>query len=185
MPASSDTEIVSTLAERHNIPEDAVRSLLDALRRSGGGMAQFNHPALGGFGQWSSGMIMIGDMFNDRLKATVAALAADLAAYVRAEPPQASAAQTEVSYRSSESNTTTWWPAELGAPASAGSQNGMRYAIFPSKQRLAIDDNGQIMLFDTADHLISGVGQAQGGGSTLTFTSQHGTVRVGDLKKIA
>jgi hypothetical protein len=44
---------------------DAVRAILEAA--SGGGMAQFNYPDLGGMGQWSSGgMLMIGDMRSPR-----------------------------------------------------------------------------------------------------------------------
>jgi hypothetical protein len=147
-------------------------------------MAQFNHPALGGFGQWSSGMIMISDMFNDHLKAKVAALATDLAAFVRHNPEETAQSAEEVSYRSGESRRADWWPGDLGQPASTGSQNAMRYAVFPAEKRLAIDDGGHITVYDTADHAISGVAQAQGSSATLTFTSQKGTVRVSDLRKI-
>ena len=56
-----------------------MEALWDALVR-GGGQAQFNHPELGGMGQWSGGMLQIGDMFNVGLKARVAAACADLAA---------------------------------------------------------------------------------------------------------
>ena len=31
-------------------------------------MAQFSHADFGGMSQWSSGMTMVGDMFNDGLK---------------------------------------------------------------------------------------------------------------------
>jgi hypothetical protein len=58
---------------------DAVRAILEGLVASGGGMAQFNHPDLGGMGQWSSGgMLMIGDMFNSGLKSRIGALCAEL-----------------------------------------------------------------------------------------------------------
>ena len=71
--------IVEDAARRYETSADAVRVLLEALVASGGGMAQFNHPDLGGMGQWSSGgMIMIGDMFNNGLKNTVAMLCGEL-----------------------------------------------------------------------------------------------------------
>ena len=51
-----------------------------AVRRGGGGQAQFSHPDLGGMGQWSrGGMTQVGDMFNNSLKAQVAAACQDLA----------------------------------------------------------------------------------------------------------
>jgi hypothetical protein len=59
----------------------------------------------------------------------------------------------------------------------------MRYAVFPEKRRLIIDDHGQITAYGTGDHRISGVSQAQSTDSTLTFVSQHGVVRVSDLKR--
>jgi hypothetical protein len=57
----------------------------------------------------------------------------------------------------------------------------LRYAIFPAAHCLAIDLNGQLTLYDTLDHQISGVGQQQAGDASFTFTSQHGLVRVADL----
>ena len=61
--------IVEGLAQAHSVSTDAVMVLLHALAAGGGAQAQFNHPDLGGMGQWSQGgMIMIGDMFNQGLK---------------------------------------------------------------------------------------------------------------------
>ena len=70
---------IDDIAKRHGFSTAAVRAMAEALRRGGGRMAQFNHPDLGGMGQWSAGgMVMIGDMFNNDLKARVDALAKDL-----------------------------------------------------------------------------------------------------------
>jgi len=75
---------VDDVSHRHGINADAIRMLVEALVSSGGGMAQFNHPDLGGTGQWSaSGMIMIGDMFNNDLKSRIAALCAELSEVIR------------------------------------------------------------------------------------------------------
>ena len=181
MTDKAPNDIVAEMATRHGLSPDAVRVVLTALQSSGGGLAQFNHPDLGGMGQWSGGMTMIGDMFNDQLRAKVGALAADLSDYVGSSRPGDRAA--DVSYRAS-SSSGDWWPSGLGAPASAGAQNGIRYAVFPEKHRLVIEDGGKLSIYDSADHVIGGVGQQQGSSSTLTFTSQHGLVRVSDLKRV-
>lgn len=56
-------------AARQGIDRDAALILIEAVLKGGGKQAHFNHPALGGMGQWSrGGMVMIGDMFNNDLK---------------------------------------------------------------------------------------------------------------------
>ena len=77
-----------------------------------------------------------------------------------------------------------WWPDDLGSPSSSGSQNGVRYAFFPDKQRLAIDHNGKTELYDSGDHKISGVAQQQGGSQSLAFSSQRGDVKLDELNQI-
>ena len=80
--------IVEETARRYSMSTDAVRAILETLVASGGGMAQFNHPDLGGMGQWSSGgMIMIGDMFNSGLKSRIGALCAELSDLIGRKPP--------------------------------------------------------------------------------------------------
>jgi hypothetical protein len=54
--------------------------------------------------------------------------------------------------------------------------------VFPG--RLVIRDGEHIEIYDTGNHRISGVAQAQGADQTLTFTSQNGLVRVKDLPKV-
>ena len=49
---------------------------------------------------------------------------------------------------------------------------------------LAIQDGGQIAVYDTGDHKIFGVAQAQSHDQTLTFSSQSGLVRVSELPKV-
>jgi hypothetical protein len=78
-----------------------------------------------------------------------------------------------------------WWPESLGdQPSTSGGQNETRYAFFGDKQRLAVDSgNGNVTVYDTGDHRISGVQQSQGGsGGNATFTSQHGEVDLATLK---
>ncbi len=83
------------------------------------------------------------------------------------------------------SGQNDWWPADLGAAGSIGGQNNLRYAYFPGARRLAIDVGGAVTVYDTGEHHISGFSQQQSGDQSLTFTSQFGTVRVGDLPVVS
>jgi hypothetical protein len=77
-----------------------------------------------------------------------------------------------------------WWGADFGSPSSTGAQNNMRYSFFPETRRLAIKINDDLSIYDTGDQIITGVSQKQSRDQSLTFTSQHGLVKVADLKRI-
>jgi len=187
--------IVEEIASRHGFSADAVLNLLTALAAGHGTQAQFGHPELGGMGQWSrGGMIMIGDMFNNGLKARVDALATELSGLLdRTEPfaaPTQSQSQSQGGGGAGVSlfvpgRSTAWWPADLGTPASVGAQNDLRYAYFPATRRLAIDLGGRLSVHDTGQHQISGVSQQQGPDQSVTFTSQLGLVRIADLPRVS
>ena len=194
--------IVEDIARRHGFSADAATGLLCALAAGNGTQAQFNHPEFGGMGQWSQGgMIMIGDMFNNGLKARVDALCRELADLLRGQEVFARAPEPANSWQAQNYNISgaavslfaqgfgapsrNWWPAGLRSPTSTGSQNDMHYAYFPSLNRLAIKQGDKISVYDSGDHHISGVSQQQGGDQSLTFTSQYGLVRLGDLKLVS
>jgi hypothetical protein len=65
-----------------------------------------------------------------------------------------------------------------------GAQNALRYAVFPETRRLAIQDGQHVAVYDTGDHRIFGVAQAQSHDQTLTFTSQTGLVRGDELQQV-
>ncbi len=179
-PNDNERTAVAELARRYHLSDGAVAHLLDAMRRGNGSAAQFNHPELGGMGQWmSGGMLMIGDWGNHALKATVAQLCADLA------PLATQAAATLSGGGFSELPYAAWWPTELGRPSASGAQNGVRYAYFAAARRLALAFAGRVMIYDTLDHRISGVAQQQGAASTLSFQSQRGVVTPGQLPRVA
>jgi len=185
---------VEEIAGRHGVGRDAALTLLRALAAGGGTMAQFSHPELGGMGQWSAGgMVMVGDMFNQGLKHRVDALCTELAGLLQggATPFIAAAGSSQSQSQGGPGggmglgvSSGTWWPAELGSPASSGSQNDMRYAYFPASRRLAVQQGGRLGLYDTGSHQIHGVSQQQGGGQSLTFASDRGTVRLEDLRPV-
>jgi hypothetical protein len=78
-----------------------------------------------------------------------------------------------------------WWGPDLKWPNSSGGQNGMRYAWFSQARRLAIESNGQVIIYDTLDHHIGGVSQQQSGGYSVTFSSQYGYVDLSRLPVIS
>ena len=145
-------------------------------------MAQFSIPELGGSGQgMRGGMTMVGDMFDNALKARVHALCGELAQLLTTTTVfPASTTSSMAGFTSAN-----WWPADLGVPSSTGAQNDARYAVFPSTRRLAIQINGVTKIFDTGEHRIGGVQQQQGGGyGSVGFTSQFGTFAVSTLSEL-
>lgn len=187
--------LVSDIARRHGVSDDAAISLLFALSSGGGTQAQFNISELGGMGQWQrGGMIMVGDMFNQGLKYRVDALCNDLSALLYGSTPVFAPPPAPVQSQFQGGGTSLFisggvqgsgWPAELGSPSSSGSQNNLRYAVFPFTRRLAVDQGGVVTVYDTGDHQIGGVSQQQSGDQSLTFTSQYGLVRLADLPVVS
>jgi hypothetical protein len=202
-------QMVEAVAQRHGFSVDAATTMLHAVAAGGGGMAQFDHPEFGGMGQWSQGgMTMIGDMFNNALKARVDGLCAELSGLLSRQPmtsyPTGGQSQSQGGFGGGFSNAFTggadgvslfvpiagrgsggWWPADLGHPSSTGQQNDIRYAVFPAARRLAIDIAGRVSVYDTLDHQIGGVSQQQSSDASLSFTSQYGLVRIAELPVVS
>jgi hypothetical protein len=204
---------INDLAQRYGVGSDAVMTLLQAVVNGNRTMAQFNHPELGGSGQWlQGGMTMVGDMFNHGLKAKVDGLCTELAQILDQQPfapfplsgqSQSSGGQQQqqggygspgmvgggpavsLFVPAAQGSSGNWWPAELGFPNGTGSQNNIRYAYFATARRLAVEINGHVTVYDTLDHQIGGVSQQQGAGASLTFTSQYGTVPVASLPVVS
>jgi len=164
---------VNDLSNRYNLSQEAVIHMIVAVNNGGGTMAQFNSPELGGGGQWMrGGMTMVGDMFNNGLKNTVDNLCNEIS----------NGLQNITVFPIIPAGTpgsNQWWPVNLGVPFSSGAQNNIRYAVFPN--RLAVELNGEVTVYDTLDNNIGGVSQQQGGDTSLTFSSQYGTISVSTL----
>jgi hypothetical protein len=77
-----------------------------------------------------------------------------------------------------------WWPPGLHAPASSGSQDGMRYAYFAAERRLVVERDGNVSQYDTGEHRIEGVAQTAGSDGPK-FSSQGGDIALDSLKKVA
>ena len=170
-------DLVNDLSNRYNLSTDTVIYMIGAVNNGGGTMAQFSSPELGGGGQWmKGGMTMVGDMFNNGLKNTVNNLCSEIS----------NALATTTIFPVAPPGTRAsnqWWPTDLGIAFSSGGQNNIRYAIFP--HRLAVEVNGEVTVYDTLDNNISGVSQQQGGDTSLTFSSQYGTISVSSLPIIS
>ncbi|MBO9615456.1 MAG: SHOCT domain-containing protein [Dyadobacter sp.] len=188
---------LNDIAGRYNLQPETVESLLKAIIRGNGTMAQFNLPELGGQGQWmSGGMTMVGDMFNSSLRNTVERLCNELANLVTTtvlfehNDGPANAAPAHEDTRASTgggffSQPSTSWPAIFGTPTSSGSQNNFRYAYFAPVHRLVIEDDGKRTIYDTKHHQITGVSQQQGTVRSYRFTSQEGQVDLSALEVVS
>lgn len=177
---------IGAAAEKHGLSRSGTEALFQALISGGGMQAQFNHPDLGGLGQWSHGMVQIGDMFNDALKAKVGGFCADMAETARAARG-ASGGPAERSRETgvAEPTRSSWWPEALGAPAASGAQNGLRYACFPERRRLAVERDGRVTIYDTGNYRLTGFAQQQGSGAVpLRFSGPDGAVALEALTPV-
>jgi len=190
-------QFIQDLAQRYHVSSDAVVNMVYAVMNGNGTMAQFSHPDLGGSGQWMmGGMTMVGDMFNYGLKSKVDGLCVEISNQLMNQPGSFQPVASQSQYQSSNSAPSgslfvsaaaagQWWPSDLGSPSSSGGQNNVRYAVFPTTRRLAVELNGQTTIYDTLDHSIGGVSQQQGGNDSMTFNSQYGVVNVSSLPVIS
>jgi hypothetical protein len=122
--------IIDDLARRHGVRAEAVLALLRALAQGQGAMAQFDHPDLGGAGQWMrGGMTMTGDPFDGALKAKVEGLCSELSALLSQQPwlasPGSGLPHGEAEPQQQDNPTPTRPPAgnpprTLDAPAADG-----------------------------------------------------------------
>ena len=164
------------IAKKHGFSREAVETVAVALSRGRRTQAQFNHPELGGIGQWQPGMIMIGDMFNQTLKARVDALCTELASL-----------ELDSVTANSSTNQRSWWPRTFTEqPAMVGSQDNARYAYFHEQRRLIVQRNDTTIVYDVGNHHLTGVSQQQNTLSqTLIFHTKRGaTVSEKDFDRI-
>jgi hypothetical protein len=199
--------IVKELADRHGFSMDAVQNMLIAVLNGNGQMAQFGHPEFGGSGQWmQGGMLMIGDMFNNYLKGRVQSLCGDISSIMAQQGGliQSGSFQSQTqsgsgSHGQQQSSGSirgesslfvpdpdqNWWPKDLGHPSAVGNQNQIQYAYFAHARRLAVKTGSSIWVYDTLDHQIGGFSQQQGSGTSITFSSQFGTVQLSSLPVVS
>jgi hypothetical protein len=181
-------DVIPEIAARYLVPEEKVREIYRQLQANGGTACQFDCSELGGPVQWMPGMVMTSRWDDLHLRARVDGLCSELCAIVRgmdtAAPaafrrdPDAPPAVSRVDLPAGES----WWPATLGSPAASGDQNGVRYAYFPDKHRLLLQEGARIDAYDTADHHLFGVAQQQGHSRSITFNTDHGPVPLSHFK---
>jgi ketosteroid isomerase-like protein len=78
-----------------------------------------------------------------------------------------------------------WWPEDLGQPSTAGSEDDLKYAYFADSHRLAVSRGGEVTIYDTADHEITGVSQKRGSDEgDVSFSGPDGEVSLGSLKVV-
>lgn len=177
---------IRRIAGENDLSEEAVAELDRALGRGSRTQAQFNHPDLGGTGQWmAGGMTQVGDMFNNALKAKVDAACSALSSLDSEDSRDDGDDEGADERGEGQRSGSDWWPDDLGSPSSSGGQNDSAYAVFGDKKRLAVKSGDEVKVYDTADHDITGVSQQQGSIDDTTFSTSGGeTVRAGDLDEV-
>ncbi len=203
--SQAGNQFVEDLAQRHGVSTDAATHMLIAVNNGNGTMAQFCHSEFGGSGQWmQGGMTMVSDLFNHHLKNRVNNICSEIANALanhqltpfagsfQSQSQQGNHSQNQSAGRMGSQNSlfepdpeAQWWSAELGTPNATGAQNNLRYAYFGSSRRLAVKSGSDIWVYDTLDHAIGGFSQQQSGGSTISFSSQFGTVDVSTLPVVS
>ena len=162
------------IANKHGFSEEAAAFMAQTIRQAGGRFAQWNHPQLGGFGQWIPGLTTLSPR-DPATEKRLDELCQDLLGLLKED------GHTEVPGQ----DGTVWWPKTLGfRPDSAGGQNRVRYAYFADVRRLAVDrGDGQVTVYDTGEHHVHGVSQRQGSSSSdqIVFQSQRGEVDLDTL----
>ena len=169
---------LEALSKKYNISLSAVKTLAEALQRGNCQAAQFNHPELGGMGQWMPNMVMVGDMFNHQLKATVDQLCRELVEFVCNDAPLSVKAAS-----SSQTSTTSWWQkAGITTVDTQGEQNTVAYAYSRAQNRLAIKHGERVTVYDTSDYIITGVSQQQSSQHTrIIIHTVQGNITPDDL----
>ena len=202
---SEGQRIASDLSQRYGFSVDAVTHMMFSVLNGNGSMAQFNHPEFAGSGQWmQGGMIMVGDMFNYGLKGSIDGLCNEISNMLANQPGLLRSGSFQSQSQSGSGQqmqgsgvpmgqnslfvpdpSDNWWPQDLGAPNSVGSQNNVKYAYFAGPCRLAVNTGNDVWLYDTLDHQIGGFSQQQGMGSSIIFSSQYGTVNLSTLPVVS
>jgi len=180
-------QAIDDIAAKYSLKVESVEAMVRAVVQGNGTMAQFNIPELGGNGQWmKGGMTMVGDMFNNSLKAKVDNLCLELSNLVSTKVIYEEPVEnlSELKSKSSSSSSSSW-PSVFGNPTSSGAQNNFKYAYFAPVKRLVIEENGTRKIYDTKHHQISGVSQQQSGSRSYQFTSQDGPVDINSLSLIS
>ncbi len=173
---------LTKVAQTYGLSQDATMHLWHSIVTGKGSMAQFNHPELGGMGQWmKGGMTMLGDMFNHSLKSSVSNACEDLSAMFF---NSAFVTRENIIPMYDNIQPTSWWPEEWGSPSMSGAQNDMRYAYFPHHDRLVIQNLKETLIYDTKGYLLQGVSQQQSGTQNLTFSSQKGQVSTSEFERV-
>src|ERR1700685_3451606 len=78
------------------------------------------------------------------------------------------------------------WPSALGIASTSGTSPEMRYAYFPQNRRLAVEWQGVLTIYDTAEYQFRGMLQAHSAEAVgISILTQRGRVRLTDLATIA
>lgn len=88
--------------------------------------------------------------------------------------------------RPQQTPSNSGWPSELGIASTSGNSPEMRYAYFPQNRRLAVEWQGVLTIYDTAEYQFRGMLPAHSSETVgISILTQRGRVRLTDLATVA
>lgn len=174
--------IIKELSSKYEIDQDAVECLYNSIQAGNGTMAQYNHPGLGGMGQWMAGGSVMS--FNWVLAGKITQMANAISQKILERPSQQSSQPAKVVpvspvqqkpvVNNSNPSFTPFAPMKPMAPMTfsfpqgngekspdmSGAQNGTSYKYFKNDDVLEITKNGSTKKIILSAKLV-GVSQEQ------------------------
>lgn len=138
---------LETIANKHRVSLETVRELAEGLQASGGMWVQFHIPELGGAGKWRvNGTAFVGNGKNQVLNARVDAICRMLYELITQTDDHAKTVPP-----AQYSRPRSWWPEGWEVPTHEGKSNGVDFAYFADRKRLAIRQGVKVRYFDAGD----------------------------------
>jgi len=179
-------DILQDIGKKYGVSLETVNELAAELDRTGGLSVQFNNQELGGKGRWTlNGGAQVGNGFNTALNKRVDALMRDLWEFITAADDHPSEELSKTLPPMPALKKRTWWPDAWETPDTSGTNNGLNYAYFSSRNRLALRQGVKVRFFDTSGYSVRSVSiQRDMGQPIITVNTSQGRVDISTFKEV-
>ena len=157
----------AVLAEAFDVSEDTVAILAETILRGRGEQARFNIPELGGQGIWKLGQdAVIGNGFNEELNHQATELCNAIQEALMSEANRSTLEFQRVTdthdMMPASIEPANWWPDEFGEADAYGDTDTLRYAYFAAHDRLLVQTNQRLRVFDTTGFQVRSIASVGG-----------------------